>query len=345
MTGDRRNAMAQNRLRRHPLPPCDLRERTRLSYPANATAIVLAFSFVVSTPAWANDTSDGVMLPGLRATPRGGVVAATAAVVLHAGTVDVTISGAVSGTQPPSLAIDMPRFDWQGEAEPYPDRHFPELAVAVDGAPAKIKGRFAAYFGTVDITDIVEKAGLDPFVIADTPPLVSPGPDGAAAFDRLKELGAVVKSGPELVGSHFLAWWQAERHVQIDLPRNPALTLTLSYRARPGYRLLQLNDGTANARLRPYCLDGRTLAALLGHRSDAGIIEYAVVAGIDGTPPKTLTVEIGEPGPSEGPRALAAFCGTDGKSVVVNGAGSASSPARADSKGVVYILSVPAVPK
>ena len=39
----------------------------------------------------------------------------------------------VTTSDQPALLIDGPLFGWSGEAEAYPDRHFPELEVRIDG--------------------------------------------------------------------------------------------------------------------------------------------------------------------------------------------------------------------
>ena len=84
------------------------------------------------------------------------------------------------------LILALPGFEWLGAAEPYPDRHFPELTVKLEDANARVTETVKVGYRGADITGTVRAAGLDPFAIADTPPFVElPAATQSAAQDLI----------------------------------------------------------------------------------------------------------------------------------------------------------------
>jgi hypothetical protein len=284
------------------------------------------------------------MLPGLRSEPLGSVAASAASVVLRAGQIDVTFDLAKQPGGKASIGIVMKRFGWMGAGEAYPDRHFPELSILVDGSPAQIDDKVSAYFGSTDITKDLKAAGLDPFTIVDTPPILDVPSAGSPSLDRLQKIGAVVRD-PDVSDHPLTAAWDAQRRVMVALPGGASgTTLTLHYKARPSGGYVELDKPGSARGLTRYCLDATALSAPLGRGAAiVPIAEYDIAAGIDDKPPQALTVELGEPGTNQQPQALAAFCGADGKPVIVRGSDAAKASARSDAKGVVHILSVKAI--
>jgi hypothetical protein len=308
------------------------------SQPVNrCTALTLISALIFPVTAPAGDP--GVTLPGLHSIPPDAAAASKAAVRLDSGHIDVSLGLDIRPSPDAALALDMPRFEWQGDSDPFPERQFPDLTIAIDQTPAPIVSSFTAFAGSTDITGILKASGVDPFVIATQPPVIAAWPGSAADLEQLRQLGAVKNSGAALAGQPLLALWSAERHVRVALPARQHATLALSYDARPGGDLLELSATPAIRRLAPYCLDPAMLTLLIDHRRSATVTEFAISVGIDGKSPTSTTVEIGEPSQAERPRALAAFCGPDGKPVLVRTPGSTSA-ARPDKASVIRILSV-----
>jgi hypothetical protein len=229
----------------------------------------------------------------------------------------------------------MPRFGWLGESEPYPDRQFPELQILDGGAPARTESNFAAFVGSADVTEAIHAAGVEPFAIADTPPFVTPGVGGAPALETLERLGAVENSGGD-----YIAKWTAQRKVKVAL--NPGSdTLTLTYKARPGYALLRFDQISRPAYLAKYCLSTHDLVSVFGHAVATRMFvvsDYAIPLSIDDRPPPSLSVTVDAPGKEGVQRSLIAFCGADGKAVIGR-ATSIRALARTDAKGIIRIWS------
>jgi hypothetical protein len=286
----------------------------------------------------------GLILPAPHAVPPGAAVAQAASVKLDHGHIEIALTVMVHRANGASVVIDMPRFRWSGESDPFPDRHFPDLTITIDGAPAHAEDSSSAFAGKTDITDILHVAGVDPFVIAEPIPILERWPGSAAALAQLKTLGAVKNSGPDISGQPLLALWSAERHVKMTLSQSGIAMVTLAYDGRPGDDLLNLDTPNAARRLTPYCLDVPALDRLLDHaKAGVTIREYAIPATIGDQPAGAVTVELGAPGTNEQPQALAAFCGADGKPVIMRGSDAAKAAARPDAQGVVRILSVKAL--
>jgi len=304
--------------------------------PAFLTVASLVFPMLDPAIVYADDTSTGVMLPELRSKPAGSVTVKAASLVLRGDNIEMTLTVAVQQNQPGSVTIKMPRFGWLGDAEPYPDRQFPELQLLDGSAPAKMESTFAAFVGSIDVTEAIRAAGVDPCVIADTPPFVSPKTDDAKALENLERLGAVEKSA-----EGYLAKWTAQRKVRVVL--NPTSdTLTLRYKARPGYALRPYGQISSPAYLAQYCLSAHDLLTVFGHQVVTGWFvasDYAVPASVDDRALPSLSVDVDVPTKKEAQQSLIAFCGVDGRSVITKGA-TIKALARTDTKGIVRIISI-----
>lgn len=291
--------------------------------------------------AYADDSSPGVMLPGLRSEPPGSVTATSGALLLREGRVEVTLIVTAPHAGGSSLTIQMPRFGWLGESETYPDRQFPELQILNDGSPAKVESTFAAFVGQTNVTEEIRKAGMDPFAIADTPPFVTAKTGGPQALEALEKLGAVEKSGTD-----YIAKWTAYRKVKIALTPG-SNTLKLSYKARAGFGLRRFEQIGRPANLAPFCLTAQELTAALGHAPATrafDVSDYSVPVSIDGKPPASFSVALGAPAKAGSAALMVAYCDADGKAVIGKG-GTTKTPARADAKGIAHILSIAAAPK
>lgn len=198
--------------------------------------------FAAPAPLLAIDGSEGVPLGQLHAEPPGAVSATAAArISLEGKELSVILPLAVRG-QATVLRLDLPRFEWLGDGETYPDRHFPELRAAVDGRPVTPTDDFRVEEHGRDITGLVRAAGLDPFVVADGPSFVKPVRGRQAPFDALVVAGAVQRLPDYIIApGEMLADWTAQRIVRIA-PGAGAHVVTLRYKARPGFALVTLRS-------------------------------------------------------------------------------------------------------
>ncbi len=109
-------------------------------------------------------SSTGAPLPGLTADEGSQVTAESCRVTLSGENVSVELP-VHSVSDQPALLIEGRLFGPQGEPDAYPDRHFPELEVRIDGAPVTPEDRFEAFMGKSDITSAVREARMDPWAI------------------------------------------------------------------------------------------------------------------------------------------------------------------------------------
>jgi len=293
-----------------------------------------------SSGARADDTSQGVMLPALEPTAPGSAVPGVASLSLgdKQGNRVVTLELQLTGTSP-ALSIHIPPFGWRGEAEPYPDRQFPELRVTLDGAPAHILSQPVVLFDGADITAQVGAARLDPFTITATPPFVDPVSGAEAAFAQLQKLGAITTDQD----GNKLAQWSAGQDIKIPLGDAGARRLGLSYTARPGFAVVGTLD--ASFPLGKYCLtlDGLRHRLAMSARGDVAVETFAIPVGIAAKPPEELRVTLAPWIPAADPyfpggaNMLRAFCGADHQPVIT-GLEGVSHDAAAGSDGVAHIL-------
>jgi hypothetical protein len=299
-----------------------------------AAAVVLLLMWLPGVDA--DDESAGVVLPGLRSDPAGSVKVSAASVVSRQNQIEVSLTVAVRRGAAASVTIQLPRFGWPGQAEPYPDRHFPELTIRVDGAPAAVQSSFEAFVGSANVTEAVRSAGVDPFAIADTPPFVASTSGNRAALEALERLGAVEPSD-----GRYLAKWKAARKLRVPLDPGPH-TVTLRYQGRPGYALRRFDQISKPAFLATYCMaasDLNSVGVHFGATQFVVVSEQAIPVSIDGRVPQSLSATADVSGNEAGSRAVVAFCGADGKAAIGQ-ATVARSSARTDAQGVFRVLSL-----
>ena len=265
-----------------------------------ATAVLLQ----LAAPARADDESAGVVPGPFRTMPGGGARLDAVSVTLGGDKVGIALTATFRGMA--AIQLDLPSFGWLGEAETYPDRQFPELAVDVDGRPVSPATDFVAAVNGKDVTAGVRAAGIDPFAIADTPPFVQPLPGRQAAFDALVASGAVTKR-PE----GFLAGWSASRMVRVA-PGAGTHTLGFRYKARPAFVLR--TSGSGSIAWGDYCLSPKAAMRLLARRDLRGSVvvqRYGFPVTLDGARPRTTTLRVtGQAG------ATTIVCGANGMPLI-----------------------------
>ncbi len=277
----------------------------------------------------AADGSAGVPLPGLVSEPKGSVRATSADLDLAGDSVVLRLKLRASGPGS-GLSLRGPLFTWLGEAETYPDRHFPELQAQLKGEALPPSRAFTAMAGPHDVTADVTALDLDPFVIATTPPLLDPAPAAdSPPFKRLLAHRAV-----QVTEGQPWARWQARRlwHFKLQPSRDgDLLDFQLSFTARPGLALVPANALARALPLGHYCVSAaqvRDRLAALGQATESLVARsYAIAVGVDGRAPESVTAKISDP------RTI--FCGADGQPAF---GGPAPTVVRVDRSGFLRIL-------
>lgn len=284
-------------------------------------------------PVRADDSSAGLPLPALQVVAGRGVLAESARVSLGQERVTLSLALRQSG-QGAVLVCQTPRFAWLGEAEPYPDRHFPELSATLDGRPLNLQSDDAAFVGNRNVTEDVRAAGLDIFLIASDVPVVQSPTAGAAraAFDRLLKARAL-----EPAEGQVLAHWKAQRTLRFALGDAPHSLLSISYRARPAFELVPSNRLGNALQWADYCLrSDQDLTKLFPHHrlpAQLTVQRYRIATSVGRTRAERVEVQVVDSG--------TVFCGADGKPRM-GGSDAAAVPARTDHRGMLNILKIAA---
>lgn len=252
-------------------------------------SVVWMVAFFVACPALtrADDASSGVPLPGARSRPAGSVKGQAASVRLGQKTITVNLAINTSGAPNAALRWEIPPFGWVGASDPYPDRQFPELTVAIDGDPAHLVERVDAFAGDRNISGLLDAARLDAWSITETPPLVNPQAGDSSAWNALEALGAVQKSD-----GAYVANWTAGRTLDVRLKPLVKQRVRWSYTARPAYALIRAGQIATPLRKARYCLSSEQVSQLVGGDPDrlVSVVEYDIPVGIDDKPPRSLTL-------------------------------------------------------
>jgi hypothetical protein len=272
----------------------------------------------------------------LESDPPESVTPRTAAVTLRGN--QVTLDLAVRPTaNADALLLNGPRFGWLGAAERYPDRHFPELKIRVNGELIAPQDRFETVAGGNNVTSLVRAADMDPWAITRTPPVTAAHPQSPQVINVLRNAGAIAKAGDD--DGLYTAKWLARRLLAIPLAPSTDATLQLEYDARPGIRSLSADSPTPSSFARLYCLPEKVLQQLVDkNKSPIAADEYQIATGVDGNPPDAVTLSWSASPEAAQPQPSTAFwCGPGGKSLSKRGRAERERAA-ADTSGVVHVL-------
>ncbi len=283
----------------------------------------------------AAESSAGAPLPGLTADEGSDLSAQSCAVTLSGRKAAVELELSTSSDHP-ALLLSGPRFGWLGESEAYPDRHFPELEIRIDGTLISPEDRFDAFVGKRDISLLIREAGIDPWAISRTPPIVSAAKD-AWTQKLLERSRAVQRSGDD-----YLAQWTARRMLRIPLKAAPKQRLQLSYLARPAFTQLSSAELLMGGRDILYCLSPKQINAKLHMGTkprSIKIVEYSIATGIDGHPAPTVTLTASNDAATAEKRVFRFACGPYGKSIAAAG-NLTRQPVQVDLSGNLRVLEV-----
>jgi hypothetical protein len=284
----------------------------------------------------ATESSTGAPLPGLQSDEGSNVAAESCWVTLSKENVNVELSIHADSTQA-ALLIEGPLFGRRSESEAYPDRHFPELEILIDGASVTPEDRFEAFMGKSDISAAIRDAGMDPWSIAHNPPVTPVRPD-SRALKALEKMRAVQRSGEE-----YLARWTARRVLRIPLKPSANQRIELRYLARPASSQLQSDQLLTSERETAYCVLPRQANAMLHIGSSPRLLhvaEYSIATGIDGRPAPTVVLsKSGNAGSAAASRVFTFACGPHGRPIAVAG-NLIRRPVLVDQAGNLRILEV-----
>ena len=275
-------------------------------------ALLTVFATLAAASAFGQSRT-AIPLPGLESAPPATVLPVDCAVRLVADHVSVDLS-VRTAVDSPALLLEGAFFGWSGSQAAYPDRQFPELNIRVDDAPGAVQDNFEAFMGGRNITQMLKLAGMDPWAITRSPPLTSAQPKAPQVLKGLSNIGAI-----ELSGSEYLAKWQARRIMRRPLKAVAQQQVTLDYTVRPAISVATLAELDTSARERRYCLSPESLRRTLrtaGATTLLSVNEYIIPAGIDGKPPRSVTVTVSSGvGAAADPSMVFFLCGPHGKAI------------------------------
>lgn len=290
-------------------------------------AIGALFAPILAPQAMADDSSQGVTPGRLVAVPAGSVSFTSAKVQIKGRHVVLSLQPQVRGNAHGKILLQGEPFGWLGESEAWPDRHFPELQLSVDNVAVKAEESFLAQVGKQDVSALLREAGINPWLIAETPPFVAVDGISPELLAKLLQAGALTASGRD-----YLAQWRAQRTLSFAADQ----AFSLAYDLRPGFSLRSKAALGSAALQKRYCLDRRQLAAL-PNAAQYLTKEYVIPVGVDKQVPPKVLLDV-EP---DAGVLLVATCAHQGGAVRAQGfAGVAAKP---DQQGALHILTIQAV--
>jgi hypothetical protein len=280
----------------------------------------------------ADDASRGVALPAPIALTAGALRVDSSFISVSTESIAIRMKMQVPDAKGATLELLLPRFGWMGEAEPYPDRNFPELRFLLDGKAATVQDGFRAFVGKEEITRVLEQDKLDPFVIADTPPFLAWKSGASHSVSDLQATGAI-----ESVDDRYVANWEAQRIITLHLA-NGAHELEITYKPRPAYWLSPIQGLTHSRHLKEGCVSGADLAAAFGEPGTMVMArEYTVPTATEKERALAIEAQVNLSKAEVGKPNFLAFCGKDNKAMTST-TGRALGPSQPDSEGDLHVL-------
>lgn len=304
--------------------------------PSFSIALLLLF---LSPVILAGDRSSGVEPPELRFASDGLIAPSERQVRLNGHDVGIHLRLSNDKRAVSRLAtITLPRFKWRGAADPYPDRHYPELTVRIDGKLEYLYSTYSVDVRNADISALVRSARLDPLAIVAAPPIVdltAVEPQLAAA---LRQAGAV-REDPD---AGDLANWSVQRQVFFDVTAKPNVVLELEYLARPAFALHLSRDADLDSLLRKYCSStANMLQALPKGLAIENVVVEEYIFDLSTGPQvedSEVTLDVRGSQNSGAPPIVYAACGAAGASLI--GVNSLVSSAPTSKDGRVHLAAL-----
>jgi hypothetical protein len=280
----------------------------------------------------AEESASSLALPPLAADPPGSVALHACDVSIIAD--QVTVDLAVNPRAPqPALLLSGSVFGSSGPSDPHPEKQFPELTVDLDGAPAQLEDRFEAFAGGMNVTNLLESAGMDPWVITRTPPVTAAHTSYAPVLKALQNVHAIEKSG-----DGYLAKWTARRIVRVPLRESPEQRVVLHYKARPAVSVMGAPQLATRSRERNYCISPKDLKSWSRALStEITVREYSISTSIDGQPATSVTLTLRSALGNANATDRWYFCGPRNKPVARSN-GVHAAVADVDDSGVLHVL-------
>ena len=236
----------------------------------------LAAALVFPACSWAWDEEAGAVAPRLLGQLPLHTTIDRIDIALHGRSVTLTYHGQHNDKKPQTFTLSRysPPFAWQGVAADYPDLHFPELKVKLNGRMVPHRDRATALFEGDDVTAELQKAKLDPLQVALTE---------EAVIDATALKGKSVRRlfSTDMNAAHPL--WQVmySQSWRPILLANGPFSIQVTYNLRPAKSEVNTNSPMFTSAVMAHCGNVDQVKALLkdenGHTPDAVAIESMVV--------------------------------------------------------------------
>lgn len=147
------------------------------------------------------------------------------------------INGKEGDEKPQNLTIYSQLFSWGGVGAEYPDRHFPEISMVVDGRPIKRISHLFAIHGGENITEVLKKANLNLGLVGYGEEAIINIRSGKE-FKGLKSL--FKKNVIKKIGNMALPGWKvfASHSWEIEIAKQKISEIELKFKTRPTFKLL-----------------------------------------------------------------------------------------------------------
>lgn len=247
----------------------------------------------------ASDREDVVVLPSpVGGMPSSSLTVEEANVYINERHVSVTykvtnkLNAALSSLQ----AIYPPMVEPTGPGMAYPDKHFPEFQILMNGKNLKRFTNASAYLNGKDVTAILKKHHVDPLMVGDDAALIP------AKSAQGRVLSPLVKMGLfEPFDENFAPTWQAQAMYswKQTFPPKSTATMQMKYHARPAFETLETKSLELQGLIALHCAKPEHILQMLQEEQGAlpeylVVERYIVATRFLGHTSSTSTVTIGE---------------------------------------------------
>lgn len=254
----------------------------------------LVFFVALPGSCWAWESERGVFPSPLTADLARGVTVSSINVSVKKETTSVRYIFFNNGEKLTSqvFSIYAKTFSWGGVGSEYPDRHFPEISMTINGKEVSRKKHVRALFDGVDITNALIRAGINP-------ELPGYGEEAIVNENRVRtseSFSELIRMGMLTKADDFgLPNWKlfTSYSWKTRFEPNKSTELVLSYKTRPTYRLLTKLDPIDKGILYSNCAMPDFVDELFSNSSSSYVLsEYKVNFDIEKQNLSEVTVDI-----------------------------------------------------
>jgi len=283
-------------------------------------ALGIFTGILISSPASAWDSEEGRSAPIIHSPLSESITIKSVVSELQGQHVTITyeISNTTNHPIKTTLSTYSEPYSWQGYAADYPDLHFPELRIRVNGVASNKNTVTYAWLNGQDITQKLRMTGIDPYIVS-SPEAAQPTANLRYSHAKAEPLSSAFQIRENIAIPNWLI--QQNAFWKVTLAGRAVSTLVVDYDARPATREVAVNSPSFASTIYQHCGDPEKIKQLLSsdslrNQESVRIAEYVLPLQFGNTPLPAAQFSINSMPSHPGLETLATLsCGPEDASI------------------------------